>query len=106
MSCQINLNDGTLNETATAEHGGGIYLEHPDSGFKFKGKRIKDWEEIKNSILSYAYCFPELKEIGWDIAVTLQGIQVIEINLGYGIGHLQVSCGGMRRKLNVYPNYT
>lgn len=104
MSCTINLNDGTLSETATAEHGGGTFYEHPDSGFVFKGKRIVGWDEIKNAVLSYARNFPELKDLGWDIAITPDGVQVIEMNLGFGIAHLQVSCGGMRRKLNVYPN--
>lgn len=103
MSCRIDLNDGSLNECATAEHGGGAFLEHPDSGFVFKGKSIEGWEEIKKAVLSYASCFPELKELGWDIAVTPEGVQVIEMNLGFGLDHLQVSCGGMRRKLNVYP---
>lgn len=103
LSCFVNLDNGTLNETATAEHGGGTYYEHPDSGFVFKGKRIESWTEIKNAVLAYARNFPELKELGWDIAVTLEGVQVIEMNLGYGIDHLQVSCGGMRRALNVYP---
>lgn len=104
MSCQINLTDGTLNGTATAEHGGGTYFEHPDSGFIFKGKRIEGWEGIKSSVLSYACNFPELKEIGWDIAVTEKGITVLELNVNYGIDHLQCCCGGMRRKLNVYPS--
>lgn len=103
MSCQIDITDGSLTEMATAEHGGGNYYSHPDTGFVFKKEKISGWFAIKNAVLLYASCFPELKELGWDIAVTNEGIQAIEMNLGYGIDHLQVSCGGMRRKLGVYP---
>lgn len=103
ISCQINEKDGSFYDVATAEHGGGSYPQHPDSGFVFSGKRVDDWEQIKSTIISYAQLFPELKEIGWDVAVTPNGIQIIELNLGYGLDHLQCCCGGMRRKLNVYP---
>lgn len=102
ISCQVDVVDGTFHETATTEHGGGLFTQHPDTGFVFKGKNVDGWEQIKSSIIAYAYNFPELKEIGWDIAVTSEGISVIEMNLGYGIDHLQVSCGGMRRVLNVF----
>ena len=30
-------------------------------------------------------------------------IEMIELNLGYGIAHLQCTCGGMRRILDIYP---
>lgn len=103
ISCMINKESGELFPKVTAEHGGGVYTCHPDSGFTFEGQQIHGWESIKNSVLSYANRFPELKEIGWDIAVTEKGITVLELNVNYGIDHLQCCCGGMRRKLNVYP---
>lgn len=104
LSCQIDEIEGKFNAIATAEHGGGIFAEHPDSGFVFQGETVENWERIKLNIINYAMLFPELKEISWDVAVTLDGIQIIEINLGYGLDHLQCCCGGMRRKLDVYPN--
>lgn len=102
ISCQVDVVNGSLHGTAMAEHGGGLFAQHPDTGFIFKGKKVEGWEQIKASIISFAYNFPELKEIGWDVAVTPEGISVIEMNLGYGIDHLQVSCGGMRKVLGVY----
>lgn len=104
LSCQIDENNGSFNEIAIAEHGGDFFYQHPDSGFVFAGKNIENWEYIKSTIISYAKLFPELKDIGWDIAVTTKGIQVIELNLGYGLDHIQMTCGGMRQKLNIYPN--
>lgn len=103
ISCQINEKDGSFCEIATAEHGGGSFPQHPDSHFIFSGKKVDNWEQIKSTLVSYAQQFPELKEIGWDVAVTPNGIQIIEFNLGYSLDLLQCCCGGMRRKLNVYP---
>ncbi|WP_439810059.1 sugar-transfer associated ATP-grasp domain-containing protein [Parabacteroides distasonis] len=106
MSIEIDVKTGAFSPLATAEHGGGTYPAHPDSGFIFKGKTIEGWKEIRSTVLAYADEFPCLREIGWDIALTKSGIQAIEMNLGFGLAHLQVTCGGMRRKLNLSPDYT
>lgn len=103
LSVQIDVNDGTFYPTATAEHGGSCFSSHPDSGFVFKDSKINGWNTIKSEIKRCASLFPELKEIAWDVAVTSSGIEMIELNLGYGIAHLQCTCGGMRRILDVYP---
>lgn len=103
LSVQIDVNDGAFYSTATAEHGGGCFYCHPDSGFIFNGNRIDNWESIKSEIERCASLFPELKEIAWDVAITSSGIEMIELNLGYGIAHLQCTCGGMRRILSIYP---
>ncbi len=103
LSVQINVADGSFYPYATAEHGGGCYTCHPDSGFVFKGSILEGWDKIKMLIEKSAVLFPELKEIAWDVAVTPDGIEMIELNLGYGIDHLQCTCGGMRRVLGIYP---
>ena len=103
LSVEIDITNGSFKSYATAEHGGGYYPCHPDSGFVFRGSRIEGWDTIKMSIEKYALLFPELKELAWDVAITSDGIEMIELNLGYGIDHLQCTCGGMRRVLGIYP---
>lgn len=103
ISVEIDVDSGALNPVATAEHGGGAFTSHPDSGFVFEGKTVDGWAEIKKTVQGYADRFPDLKEIGWDIALTAQGVQAIELNLNFGLDHLQSTCGGMRRRLGVYP---
>ena len=107
ISVQIDVNTGEMNQYAHEEHGyDKIYESHPDSGFIFKGFKIKEWDSIKKNILDYAAKLAEVKEIAWDIAIVDKGIVVIEINIGYGLDHLQCCCGGLRRILNIYPkNY-
>lgn len=103
LSVQINIDDGHFYPTATAEHGGGVLLKHPDSNFYFKDGILTGWKEIKVQLEKYASLIPELPEIAWDVALTDDGVVIIELNTGYGIDHLQCCCGGMRRKLGVFP---
>lgn len=103
ISVRVDVNNGRLFREASAEHGGGHYVCHPDSKVVFENFQIKDWKQIKEKLISYVKMFPELEEIAWDVAITTDGIKIIEINLGYGLSHLQCCCGGMRRILNIYP---
>lgn len=105
LSIPINVGNGTFGDFASAEHGGGQFFQHPDSGFVFSKNCIDNWKELKDSVIGFAKKIPELKEIAWDIAITPSGAVAIELNLGYGLTHIQCCCGGMRRTLNIYPNY-
>ena len=103
LSVQIDVETGKMYKSATAEHGGGLYYAHPDSGFIFDDFVIAEWEQICKDILVAAEKFKEIPEIAWDVAISDAGVVFIELNLGYGLTHLQCCCGGMRRKLGVYP---
>lgn len=103
LSVQVDENTGKLYKYGTAEHGGGNFNKHPDTGFVFEQLQIKGWEDIKKQIIDFAKAIPEIKELAWDIAITENEVLAIEINLGYGLSHLQCCCGGMRRKLNIFP---
>lgn len=103
LSIEINVEDGSFSSCAVEEHGTRLYVKHPDTGFVFAGVKIAGWEFIKNAIIDSARKFPELPEIAWDVAVVNDGIEMIELNVGYGIDHLQCTCGGLRRRLGVYP---
>lgn len=103
LSVAIDVESGHFHASAISEHGASVYEEHPDTHIKFADRVVNEWPKIRSLVEKYASQFPEIKEIGWDVAVTPSGISVIEMNLGFGLDHLQVTCGGMRRILNVYP---
>lgn len=103
ISVRVDVVNGELNPLAYEEHGSGCFTEHPDTRYVFQGQRISDWQMIRDAILQTAAKFPELQEVAWDIAIVEGGIEVIELNLLFGIDHLQQCCGGMRRVLDVYP---
>lgn len=104
LSIKIDVTTGMMSDFAVGEHVEGVFYKHPDTGFVFKNFAIKDWDTIKSTLLDYVKKIPEIKEIAWDVAVVNNGIEIIEININYGIDHLQTSCGGMRRALSIYPN--
>lgn len=103
LSVRIDVDSGRMYPTATAEHGGGVYTKHPDTGFVFEDFSIQGWDRLKSDILDYALRIPEISELAWDVAITDDGAAIIEVNLGYGLSHLQCCCGGMRRIIGVYP---
>ena len=53
---------------------------HPDSGERIRGLRIDNWDRIKKCLCDYQAQIPQLKVIGWDVALTENGPVVIEIN--------------------------
>lgn len=105
ISVNIDIETGKFSPYAFTEHTTERLEKHPDTGFIFDGFVLKGWDKIKNDILEYASRTPEFPELGWDIAILEDGIAVIELNINYGIDHLQCCIGGMRRKLNINPLY-
>lgn len=105
ISVNIDIETGEFGKYAFTEHTTERFDRHPDTGFVFEGFVLEGWEKIKNDILEYASLTPEFPELGWDIAVLPDRIRVIELNINYGIDHLQCCIGGMRRKLNINPLY-
>jgi len=105
ISVNIDTESGRFAGYAFTEHSTESFDRHPGTGFIFGGYTLSNWEKIKNEILANASKAPELPEVAWDVAVQENGIVVIELNLNYGIDHLQCCIGGMRRKLNIMPVY-
>lgn len=103
ISVNVDVETGVLARYAYTEHTTERFDRHPDSGFIFEGFALRDWEKVTSEIKKYASKTPEYPEIAWDIVMLENGIIAIEINLQYGIDHLQCCTGGMRRKLNINP---
>ena len=98
------LTGHAFRDYATHEYGLSRFYEHPDSGFKFKDLIIPNWLNIQNEILELANKNIILNLTGWDIAITNNGIVVIEINTLFGIDGLQSASGGLKNKF--MENYT
>lgn len=104
VSVKVDLKTGELAARATAEHGGGVITEHPDSKRKFAGMVINNWENIKLQIERIANKLIDYNDIALDIAITEEGVLLIEFNFRYGIEHQQCVIGGVRRILNISNN--
>lgn len=80
---------------------------HPDTGHRITGSRLPFWEEILETVLRGQDSLPDLKTIGWDVAVTPDGVVLVELNSNYGVYSLQVAYQrGLKAELERSLNIT
>lgn len=74
---------------------------HPRTGIHLLGYQIPQWQEVMEFARQAARVVPEAKYVGWDIAVTTKGLELIEGNIPPGEGIIQVCDGIPKRRLLV-----
>lgn len=65
------------------------YIFHPGSNVNMLGFRIPHFSEIKKKVCEMALVMPEARYVGWDIAITPDGIDLIEMNCPPGHDMMQ-----------------
>lgn len=103
-----NSHRGSLSvwiDTGTGRLGGG-YLDdatgfremsvHPDTGERFEGAELPDWQAIVDVVTQAASAVPWLRSVGWDILPSSRGPVVLEGNEKWFAESLQAH-GGFRR---------
>ena len=68
---------------------GKTYTSHPDSNVTFKDFQIPRWLEIQQLSKDLMAKIPNLKYVGWDIAITEEGLSLVEGNSRAMFGGLQ-----------------
>lgn len=71
---------------------GEIYENHPDTGAPLIGYRIPCWEETKAMVFEAAMKIPQMRYIGWDVAITPKGPLIIEGNNYTAYDYMQLPC--------------
>ena len=66
---------------------------HPDSGLTFDGREIPFYGKVVELVTSAHKLFDTLQTIGWDVAVTSDGVYLLEGNHCWDIEMLQVVHG-------------
>lgn len=64
---------------------------HPDTGNSIEGFQIPMWDQILEVLEQGQKSLPDLKTLGWDIAVTDSGPLIVETNATYDIDIVQVA---------------
>lgn len=99
LTAAIDTESGIVESDAINE-GGKVYDCHPDSGLRFKGTQIQDWDGLKEVLVEASRRFPTVKIIAWDMAHGEKGWQIIEGNSQGQMWVLQNATGrGMRRNM-------
>ncbi|TMP50781.1 hypothetical protein CWB58_14510 [Pseudoalteromonas sp. S201] len=84
IGVNVNIQNGTLNSQGI-DYSKNLYTEHPDTHVSFSGLVVPYWEEIINIVKDAALQFPNLRALGWDIALTEDGPLILEVNADYDI---------------------
>ena len=101
ISINIDLETWRLAETAYSEHPVASYTEHPDTKSPF-GQHLPMKEETLQLLEETTRLFPKCEIVGWDICLTPEGPMLIEVNPGFGIDHVQLTCQrGIARDLGL-----
>ena len=76
------------------------YTHHPDTGERFEGKQIPRWDEMISFCKTEAAIIDGMSYLSWDMALTDDGWDVIEINeIGQLIGPQMTMKRGIRIEL-------
>ncbi|MBO4838085.1 MAG: hypothetical protein J5493_01800 [Lachnospiraceae bacterium] len=57
-----------------------VYETHPDSGVRFKGFQLPEWEDMQRICREMTAKIPGIRYVGWDMAYSVKGWAVIEGN--------------------------
>ena len=79
MVVPINVKTGKIEYNALDKKHN-LYEKHPQSGTKFIGFKIPLWDEVFKLIKEAGKVVPEVKFLGWDIAISKNGPMLVEIN--------------------------
>lgn len=52
---------------------------HPDTGVPMEG-RLPHWDFVKDAVLRMAQAVPQLEYMGFDVAITEEGLKLLEVN--------------------------
>lgn len=64
------------------------YMFHPSSGLRMPGIKIPFWDELLRAVELAMDFVPSMGYVGWDIAVTESGIEIIEGNYNWPGGNV------------------
>ncbi len=82
---------------------GKIYETHPITKTRIVGFQIPNFEKIKKFIQEIALVVPEVRYVGWDVAVGPDGPILIEGNEYSGVFQMKVSLSN--QKIGLLPTY-
>ena len=104
--CLVDVETGIIN-TDGIDYDGNYYLEHPITGLSFKGFKIPLWKEVLYTVKQAAKTIPDIGYIGWDIAISNEGVVIIEGNndpgyTAYQLPSLTKTHKGIRDKFKKY----
>lgn len=79
VGAQIDVKTGIVS-TCGFDYDGNYYVNHPLSGVQFWGFNIPNWDEAIALVKRAHKRLPQCQLLGWDIAITQNGADIVEAN--------------------------
>lgn len=76
---EVDVNSGVVNSYGISKKGN-LHLYHPGTNIMMLGYQIPNWKDVIELSERAAEHLPQVKIIGWDVAITQEGAQMIEGN--------------------------
>ena len=84
IGVNVNIQNGALSSQGI-DYSKNLYSEHPNTNLSFSGLVVPYWKEVINIVKEAALQLPNLRSLGWDIALTEDGPLILEVNADYDI---------------------
>ena len=104
MTAKIDIETGKILEDAVNKKGE-IFENHPITETKIKGFQVPNWENAKNMVKEAAKMSEHVRYVGWDVAVTKDGVTLVEGNQFPGHDIYQVAEKMKEGQLGVLPEF-
>lgn len=104
MTAKIDVNTGKILEEAVNKKGE-IFVKHPETGTRIKAFQIPNWNEAKNMVEEAAKLSPNVRYIGWDVAITPEGVTLVEGNQFPGHDLYQVAEKIKEGQFGILPEF-
>ncbi|MBV0924461.1 hypothetical protein KTS45_09645 [Halomicroarcula limicola] len=66
------------------------YDEHPTTGARLAGRTVPNWEAVADGITEMAEAYPQFPYVGWDVLLTDDGFEILELNSSPGMINTQI----------------
>ena len=99
----VDIDSGIVTGVGRREADRASFLRHPPTGHIMPGFQIPNWdiltEQIRKAATSYAPSISRVGYVGWDVAVTPDGIDLVEGNTSPMCALIQLDGNGVYKKL-------
>ena len=89
IGAQVDIATGVVN-TCGFDYNSGRYLKHPVSNVQFLGLQIPNWNAAVDLVKKAHGQLPQCKLLGWDVAITPTGADIVEANNAPGTLLMQI----------------
>jgi len=101
--CPVDVGTGRLGDAVGKQASVRVFAtieRRPDTGAAFREMIVPRWEDVRATVIKAALAFSDLRTVGWDVAVTDNGVSILEANWDWGENLIEVAHNrGLRHEL-------